>query len=247
MEFDLGDLKESIPEEQFSGLDTYVTSLRQQIENLERKTKGSTASSINLKQQIKESEAKLADTLERLGLSSYEEIEDLPDIRGQGEANKQLEAKIKRLTADLDAKTQAAAELESKLSEMRRDQVIAQATAKYTWAEGAREIVDTYFRTIATQDGEEWLAAGGDGIPITLQDAVDQFAKAKPALLASKGAAGDGYSSSRSAGQTKPFSEMSIKERSELYRNNPRLFNQMQEEEKASRRTGATPTVTLAG
>ncbi|TSA09417.1 MAG: hypothetical protein D4R79_13645 [Comamonadaceae bacterium] len=135
---------------------------------------------------------------ERLGISAVDELDSLPDAKGQADALKQFEGKIKRLERERDEGAAARKEIEGKYTAERRERAIAQAIAKHQFidADDARALVGMRVR----QEGDDFLFDAGDGKLTSIEDGAAWMAKTKTHLVR---AAGDGGSGSgfRPAGQ----------------------------------------------
>jgi len=91
------ELKEALGDK-YDGLKSYVDDLIAQREAARNE-------SINgrktLKARVNELEALQTKLFDKLGVETVEDIESLPDGKGQAEAMKQFEAKVKRLEREL--------------------------------------------------------------------------------------------------------------------------------------------------
>lgn len=130
---------------------------------------------------------------ERLGISALDDLDTLPDAKGQAEALKQYESKIKRLERERDDAAKAKGEIEGKFALERKERVIAQSIAKHPFidADDVRALVSLRVK----QEGDDFFYDGGDGKSIAIDDAVAAMAKTKPHLVrpAGSGAGGSGF------------------------------------------------------
>lgn len=135
---------------------------------------------------------------ERLGISAVDELDSLPDAKGQADALKQFEGKIKRLERERDEGAAARKEIEGKYTAERRERAIAQAIAKHQFidADDARALVGMRVK----QEGDDFLFDAGDGKLTSIEDGAAWMAKTKTHLVRPAGDGGSG-SGFRPAGQ----------------------------------------------
>lgn len=125
--------------------------------------------------------------MEKLGIDAPDEIDNLPDAKGQAEAVKQFEAKLTRAQRELAEKAKALDELSGRYSTERRERAIAEAVGKHPFidAEDARALI---FGRVK-QEGDDLLFTTPEGKLVPLADGVAWMAKTKLHLVR---AAGDG-------------------------------------------------------
>ena len=135
-------------------------------------------------------DAAIAKALEKLGIDSIDDLDSLPDSKGQAEALKQFDTKVKRLERDLADKSKAHDELSGKYSTERRERAIAEAVGKHPFidAEDARALVGSRVK----QEGDDLLFTAADGKQVPLADGVAWFAKTKTHLVRPEGTGGAG-------------------------------------------------------
>ncbi len=138
--------------------------------------------------------------LEKLGIESAEELDNLPDAKGQADAMRQAETRLKRLERDLADKTKAFDELQGKYTGERRERAIAEAVAKHPFIDpdDARALIGGR----VVQEGDDLLFNGPDGKAVPLADGVAWFAKTKTHLVRAQGndGGGSGFKGSRQDG-----------------------------------------------
>jgi hypothetical protein len=138
---DLSALKAKLGDD-YAALDTYINDLTG-ARDAARKESEQRRKTYHAK--VEALEALKARLFDRLGLVNEDEIDALPDLKaaqGQSEAFKQLEARLKRLDNELSVKDQAYQQLQTAHRSARLDAVLAQALAKYPFADP--EIVAAY-------------------------------------------------------------------------------------------------------
>lgn len=184
----LDDLKAKLGEAEHKALTEYVAELTGQRDQAR-------SESINHRKSLK-AKAEQLETLNRklfdkLGIDSEEELEALPDGKGQAEAQKQLEARLKRAERERDEAAKTVAEISTAREKDRRAAVVAQAIAKHGFldTETAGLLLERGLRV----EGEQILfeAEGGKLIPV--DEGAAFIAKTKPFLVKAQGTSGSGY------------------------------------------------------
>lgn len=138
-------------------------------------------------------DALLAKALEKLGIDSPDELDNLPDAKGQAEAIKQYEIKLKRAERERDEAKQSATEVTGRYQAEKRERAIADQLARHPFADPdvARAVISQSLK----QDGDELFFISADGLQVPLADGVAGLVKAKPVLLkpADNGGSGSGF------------------------------------------------------
>lgn len=180
----------------FAGLERYVNDL---IGQRDAARKESQEGRKTLKAKVESLEALRTRLFEKLGLDVEEDIDALPDAKGQAEAVKQFETRVKRLDADLKGKTDALAALEAKYRAARLDAELRQALGGHEFVD--REVVEDYLRRRVEWQDEQMLYKSDQGALIPLAEGVTLLAQTKPHLLKTPGARGSGYNPNPQQGQ----------------------------------------------
>lgn len=184
---DIEELKEALGDEKFTELETYVNDLTGQRDAARNESiKGRKG----LKEKLTALEAQQADLLEKLGVESFDDIEDMPDAKGLAEASKQFETKIKRLERELATANEAKGDLESKYRDSRMKSVVAEALGAHEFL--APDVVSSFIGGNLTWEDDELLFRQDDGNMVSVKDGVSAFAKSRPELLKAKGTGGAG-------------------------------------------------------
>ena len=193
----LESLKEPLGE-RFAEVEQYVNSL---IEQRDAARKESQLGRQGLKAKAETAEANVARLMEKLGIETLEELESLPPAKGQAEALKQLETRLKALDAAAKAKDQALADLTDKHRQTVLAAELNQALGAYEFID--RDLVESYLRQKLTWDEEQGQARYQDdkGNLLPLAEGVTHLATGKPHLLKSPGARGSGYNPNGRAGE----------------------------------------------
>lgn len=145
-------------------------------------------------------DAVIAKALEKLGIESQDDLDSLPDAKGQAEAIKQYEAKLRRAEREgADAK-KAFDELNTRYRTERRDRALVEAVSKHQFvdADDARHLLSARLR----EEGDEFLVSTPDGKLVPLDDGAAWLAKTKPHLVRPAGsqAQGSGFKGGNASG-----------------------------------------------
>jgi hypothetical protein len=143
-----------------------------------------------LKAELEAARATAARALEKLGVESADELDSLPDGKGQAEALRQLEARIKRAERERDEARQTAEKATTLHRTSLQRAAIADAMGGHEFI--ARDIVETYVSQRLAWEGEELLFKDDGGKLIPLKDGVATIAKTRPELLKPQGTGGAG-------------------------------------------------------
>jgi hypothetical protein len=179
---------------------------------LTEKADKAVSESINGRKTIKAENERLktlnAQIMDKLGISDAEELDDLPDLKGQADTAKQFEAKVKRLERELAERS----EMLQKVSDARRaDQQSAQlakAMQAHDWNDS--EVVENFISSRITWEDEQPFYKLTDGSLKSLDEGVTLLANEKPALLKSRGAGGSGYSKNATGAEGQPSQTLDV-------------------------------------
>lgn len=193
----LESLKEPLGE-RFAEVEQYVNSL---IEQRDAARKESQLGRQGLKAKVETAEANVARLMEKLGIETLEELDALPPAKGQAEALKQLETRLKALDAAAKAKDQALADLAAKHRQTVLTAELNQALSAYEFID--RDLVESYLRQKLTWDDEQSQARYQDdkGNLLPLAEGVTLLATGKPHLVKFPGARGSGYNPAARGGE----------------------------------------------
>lgn len=185
--FDLDKLKDKLDS-------ATLTELRSHIEDLTGSRDAAKSESINgrktLKAELESLKAANAKAFEKLGIDSADDLDALPDAKGQADALKQFEAKLKRAERERDEALKAREALTTQITEAKRSQAIAQAVAAggFHDTEAAELLLS---RGIEAQD-DGFVFKTKDGRFIPLQDGAKLIAAERPHLVKAPTATGSG-------------------------------------------------------
>ena len=197
---DISALKEALGDETFTELETYIGDLEGQRDQARNE---SISGRKGLKTKLESLESNQATLLERLGIESIEDIDELPDVAGMAEAGKQYEAKVKRLERLLGEAEKEKTEIDSKYRSSLKDGVLAKALGAHEFV--ANDMVADHISNKLVWEGDDLLFKTEDGNLVSVKDGVAGIAKSRPELLKPTGAGGAGVRSSNTrgtAGQT---------------------------------------------
>lgn len=194
---DIEKLKDKLGDETFSELKAYVSDLSGQRDTARNE-------SINGRRKLKEdlaaAQALAQKALEKLGVESADDLDTLPDAKGQADALKQLGTKLTRAERERDEARKAAEEATGKYRSSLTRAAVAEAMGGHEFV--ARDLVETYVSQRLVWEGDELYFKSDDGKPIPVKDGVAGLAKTRPELLkpAGTGGAGVRQSNAGSAG-----------------------------------------------
>lgn len=169
--------------------------LKGYVDELNSKLEAARSESINgrksLKTRVAELEALQTTLFDKLGIESAEEIDSLPEAKGQAEALKQFESKIKRLERELTEANQGKTDLVGKVKELSLSATLEKVLGSHEWLD--RDVASTIIRNgIVYQDDSPYFKVAEDKF-VSLEDGAKLIAQTKPFLLKSTGAGGSGY------------------------------------------------------
>lgn len=192
---DISVFKEALGDEKFAALQGYVADLTGQRDSARNE---SITGRKKLKDDLAAAQALAAKALEKLGVDSPDDLDSLPDAKGQGEALKQYETRIKRLERERDDAKKLADESAGKYRGSLQRAAIADAMAGHEFV--ARDLVETFVSQRLTWEGDDLLFKSDDGKLIPLKDGVTGIAKTRPELLKPTGTGGAGVRQSNAGG-----------------------------------------------
>lgn len=176
---DIESLKgKTLDEALFKQLSSHVESLSTRAETAEGKARTAQKESIEGRKQLK---AERDAAFEKLGVTSAEELETLEAPKGQAEAIKQMEAKVKRAERERAEALASLQEVNSKYTADRRALAVEKALSAHPFIdmEDARAV----FERSVTAEGEDLLFKTAEGKLVPLQDGAAWLAKTKTHLV----------------------------------------------------------------
>ena len=214
----LEDLKDKLGDD-YDALSQYVTDL---IGQRDAARKESIDGRKGLKAEVEKLRMLKAQLFDRLGITDDDELDALPDLKGQAEAAKVYEAKLKRMERELGDKAKALTAAETKYRESQQAALLARAMQAHDWVD--RDVVELAIKSrIEWEDDTPFYRT--DKGPVSLDDGVKLFATEKPTLLKSHGAGGSGYVKTSRDSVPNPWAKESfnLTEQGRLTRENPSM------------------------
>lgn len=128
--------------------------------------------------------------LERLGVESIDALKEL-DPKGQADAVKQYEAKLKRIEKEAAEKQAAYDELHGRYRGSLQDAAMRKAMSGHEWIDA--DLVASFVGARLAWEDDQVLYRLDDGVTVALTEGLQTLAKEKPHLLKAAGAGGSGY------------------------------------------------------
>ncbi len=192
---DLETLKEALGDEKFSALKTYVDDLTGQRDAARNE---SITGRKKLKTDLEAAQSLATKAMEKLGVDSAEELDALPDAKGQGDALRQEQVARKRAERERDEARQLAEDVAGKHKNSQQKAAIAEALSGHDFI--ARDIVETFVSGRLAWEGEDLLFKTDDGKLVPVKDGVAGIAKTRPELLKPTGSGGAGVRQGNAGG-----------------------------------------------
>lgn len=184
---DISKLKEKLGDETFAELERHIGDLTGQRD-------AARTESINgrkkLKTDLEAAQAIAAKALEKLGVDNAEELDALPDGKGQADAVKQLQQKLTRAERERDDAKKAAETATGLHRSSLQKAAVAEALGGHEFI--ARDIVETYVGQRLVWEGEDLMFKTDAGSLVSIKDGVAAVAKTRPELLKPSGTGGAG-------------------------------------------------------
>ena len=187
----LENLKEKLGDEMFAELKTFVDDLTGQRDTARKE---SIDGRKTLKAKADSAIARVAELEDWAGIEAGADLAALPAPKGQADAARQFEARLKRAERERD---DAAKERDEAFARYRTSQqraTVAEAIGAHDFID--RELVEAYVGTRVVWENDELLFKADDGKLVPVKDGVAGFAKSKPAILKSQGTGGAGFNAS---------------------------------------------------
>ncbi len=210
--------------DKFESLQEYVSDLQAQRDAARKE---SIDGRKTLKAKAAEQEVVIARMLEKLGVQSPDDLDSLPDGKGQAEAAKQLEARIKRAERERDEAIKARETVEQNYRETRKQAAIAQAVSKHQFTDP--DIASMLIERGVQFEGDEMVFRGDGGKLIPIDEAAAWIASTRPTLVKAQGGGGSGYRDGGPAQAKNPWAKdtLNLTEQIMLTQSNPQLAAQM--------------------
>lgn len=185
---ELEKFKTSLPAEQFEELSTLVADLIGQRDAARNE-------SINgrkgLRSKVDELTAAQTRLLEKLGVDSLEDLDALPDARGQADKVAQLEAQLKRLSREREEAGKELTTLRQQRETDRKRAALASVISKHQFVDP--ELAQLALEARLRVEGDEFLFEADGGKLVPLDEGAAALARAKPHLVRAQGGTGSGF------------------------------------------------------
>lgn len=155
----------------------------------------------DLEQRNQELQRAQDEMLERLGVESMDQLKEL-DPKGQADAVKQYEAKLKRVEKDVADRQAAYDELHGRYRGSLKDAAMRKALSDHEWID--TDVVADFVGARLAWEEDQVLYRLSDGVTVGLTEGLQTLAKEKPHLLKAAGAGGSGYRGKPTSGDAKP-------------------------------------------
>lgn len=178
----------TLDDESFAKLRDYVADLVGQRDQARRESIDGRKS---LKARAEAAEARASALEDWAGIDAGADLAELPAPKGNADAVKQFEAKLKRAERERDEATRTRDEALQLRAAERRQAAIAQAAAKHNFidVEDAQALIGSRLQV----EGDEILFKADGGKLVPLDEGAAWLAKAKPHLVRPQGGTGSGY------------------------------------------------------
>jgi len=188
-------LKEKLGDETFATLETFVNDLTGQRDQARNE---SITGRKGLKSQVDQLTAQQVSLMDRLGLESLDDLENLPDAKGAADAAKQYDAKLKRAERERDTALASESAINTKYLESTKRVALGEALNAHEFI--AKDVVSDFISHRLVWEGDELLFKQDDGNLVSVKDGVAGIAKNRPELLKPTGAGGAGVRSTNARG-----------------------------------------------
>lgn len=185
----LDDLKGKTLDDQTHGaLVAFVTDLQGKVQQARDE---SISHRKGLKSRVDELERVNRLAFDKLGIDSAEDLDQLPDAKGQADALKQFEGKVKRLERELGESRSATERLTSERNAERRSAAIAKVVSKHNFIDP--DVATMLLEHGAQSEGDDLMFKAEGGKLVPLDEGAAWIAKTKPHLVKAQGGSGSGY------------------------------------------------------
>jgi hypothetical protein len=155
----------------------------------------------DLEQRNLELQRAQEEMLERLGVESMDQLKEL-DPKGQADAMKQYEAKLKRVEKDAADRQAAYDELHGRYRGSLQMTAMTKAMQSHEWIDS--DLVSSFVSARLVMEDDQVLYRMDDGVTVSLAEGLQTLAKDKPHLLKAAGAGGSGYRGKAANADAKP-------------------------------------------
>lgn len=143
-----------------------------------------------LKAEVEALRTRNAKLMEKLGVADDDDLDALPDAKGQAEAVKQFETRVKRAERERDEALKAKEASDKLYRQSAEERAVQQALAAHQFIDA--DLVADYIKARVGWDGDKVIYRHGE-TPMALDEGVKLLVKDKPNLLKQAPAGGSGY------------------------------------------------------
>jgi hypothetical protein len=194
-------LKAKLADDEFKALSDYIADLTGQRDAARQE---SIDGRKKLKADVEQLRGIKTKLYEKLGLDDDADLDALPEVKGQAEAVKQVEAKLKRLERELADANKARGDIENRFKTSRRDAELSKAIAAHEFIDN--DLVANFASSRVRFEGDDLFFEAEDGKLVSVADGVKHIAATKPHLLKARGAGGSGHLPSAGSGRASTMS-----------------------------------------
>jgi hypothetical protein len=185
--FDLETLKEKLDGETLSALGNHIADLEGKVKTVRKKADTADAATAKAAQL----EARI---LEKLGIESLDDLDTIPDpkaSKGDADALKQYEAKLKRIERERDEANKSRDGVIAQMTQAKKQAAIAQALS----AGGFHDVrsAKLHLEAATEQQDDDFMFKTMDGRLIPLSDGAKLIATEMPHLVKAPQGTGSGY------------------------------------------------------
>lgn len=164
-----------------------VKELADRVDTAETKARTAQKESIDGRKTLK---AERDAAFEKLGVDTMDELQALPDAKGQADAVKQVEAKLKKAERERDEAVAARDTATGSLTALQRDAALNAGIEGLNFRNPGD--VRALLGQRIVQEGDAFLYKADDGKLVPIKEGVTAFAKARPEYLHPSDAGGQG-------------------------------------------------------
>jgi hypothetical protein len=220
---DISKFKEALGDD-YAALESYINELTGQRDAARKESVDGRKA---LKAKVETTEAAMLRLMEKLGVETLDELDALPPAKGQAEALKQLETRLKAKDAALAEKDAALSTLNGQYRNTRLAAELEKALAEYDFID--RDLVAAHIRQSLDWHDENLVFKTDKGdVPVT--EGVKHLVAAKPHIVKAAGVRGSGYNpNARGAEVQNPWAKdrFNLTEQLRLAEENPALAAQL--------------------
>ncbi len=225
---ELDDLREKLSESEFN----FVKSGFADRDKFRNQVKEARDEAIEHRHKFKEQKGTVTNLLEKLGVESIDDIDNLPDAKGQADQVKQLEIKLKRMQSDMKTQDDEYKKLSDKHQGAMKNIALKKALSAHEFNNPA--VVESFInQRVSVEEDGDLIYTTDDGQVLSIDDGVSLFAKNNQDQLKHAGNGGSGNNPAARGGGTvnNPWAKdhFNLTEQSKIAKENPEMAKQLME------------------